>query len=53
MSAFARTTDFAFTLLPFGFEVARNFCTFYLPPAIIPKYYVWLDAMSYRASPHC
>lgn len=51
VSSIARTTDFAFTLLPFAFEVARNFCSFFLPPAILPKYYRWLDAMSYLKYP--
>jgi ATP-binding cassette subfamily G (WHITE) protein 2 len=47
VSALARTTDLAVTILPMSLEVFRLFGGFFLPPASLPNYYVWLDALSY------
>lgn len=47
IAAFARTTDLAITILPFMLEVFRLFCGFFKPPAILPAYYSWIDAISF------
>lgn len=47
IAAFARTTDLAITILPFILEVFRLFGGFFKPPAILPIYYSWIDALSF------
>lgn len=47
VSTLCRTTDFSVTVLPIGFEIGRLFGGFFLPPVQLPKYFVWLDALSY------
>jgi len=47
ISAFARTTDRAVVMLPLVLELCRLFGGFYLSPAALPNYFVWLSAMSY------
>lgn len=47
ISALARTTDMAVTILPMILEICRLYGGFFLSPANIPKYFVWLDAISY------
>ncbi|KAG2438719.1 hypothetical protein HXX76_005264 [Chlamydomonas incerta] len=47
VSAIARTTDMSVTILPMALEICRLFGGFFLSPANLPKYFVWLDALSY------
>jgi ATP-binding cassette subfamily G (WHITE) protein 2 len=47
ISALARTTDMSVTVLPMILELARLYGGFFLSPANLPKYFVWLDALSY------
>ncbi|GIL62771.1 hypothetical protein Vafri_16946 [Volvox africanus] len=47
VSAIARTTDMAVTVLPMALEVCRLFGGFFLSPANIPNYFKWLNALSY------
>jgi len=47
ISALARTTEVAVVVLPLVLEICRLFGGFYLSPATLPGYFVWLDAMSY------
>lgn len=47
VSALARTTTLAVTILPMILEVSRLFGGFFLSPVNLPKYFVWLDALSY------
>jgi ABC-type multidrug transport system permease subunit len=47
VSAVARTTDMAVTVLPMVLELARLYGGFFLPPINLPGYFVWLDAISY------
>ena len=47
VSALARTTDLSVTVLPIMLEVSRLFGGFFLSPANLPHYFVWLDALSY------
>jgi ATP-binding cassette subfamily G (WHITE) protein 2 len=47
ISAVCRTTTLAVTVLPLGLEVSRLFGGFFLSPANLPNYFVWLDALSY------
>uniref|UniRef100_A0A914P1B6 ABC-2 type transporter transmembrane domain-containing protein n=1 Tax=Panagrolaimus davidi TaxID=227884 RepID=A0A914P1B6_9BILA len=47
ISALCRTTDLSVTVLPMALEVFRLFGGFFLSPANLPKYFSWLDALSY------
>ena len=47
ISAICKTTDMSVTVLPMVLEVARLFGGFFLAPAFLPKYFAWLDALSY------
>lgn len=47
ISAICRTTTFAVSVLPMALEIARLFGGFFLAPISLPKYFVWLDALSY------
>ena len=47
VSALCRTTDMSVTVLPMVLEVSRLFGGFFLAPSRLPKYFAWLDAMSY------
>jgi hypothetical protein len=47
VSALARTTDMSVCVLPFMLELSRLFGGFFLSPANLPSYFVWLDALSY------
>eukprot|EP01127_Copromyxa_protea_P019444 TRINITY_DN630_c0_g1_i1.p1 TRINITY_DN630_c0_g1~~TRINITY_DN630_c0_g1_i1.p1 ORF type:complete len:605 (+),score=125.39 TRINITY_DN630_c0_g1_i1:101-1915(+) len=47
ISAVGRTTDMAVTILPLVLEVFRLLGGFFLPPARLPAYFSWLDALSY------
>lgn len=47
VSCLARTTDMSVIVLPLFFEVGRLFGGFFLPPAQLPLYFSWLDALSY------
>eukprot|EP00198_Chlamydomonas_reinhardtii_P001132 XP_001690467.1 predicted protein [Chlamydomonas reinhardtii] len=47
VSALARTTDMAVTILPLVLEVCRLFGGFYLSPRNLPTYFSWLDALTY------
>lgn len=47
VSAICKTTDLATTVLPMVLEICRLFGGFYLAPANLPKYFSWLDALSY------
>ena len=46
VSAVCRTTDMSVTVLPLVLEVSRLFGGFFLAPANLPSYFVWLDALS-------
>lgn len=47
VSAVCRTTDLSVTVLPMALEINRLYGGFFLSPMILPKYFVWLDALSY------
>ncbi|CAF4219034.1 unnamed protein product, partial [Rotaria sp. Silwood2] len=47
ISALCKTTDMSVTVLPMALEVTRLFGGFFLAPARLPKYFSWLDALSY------
>ena len=47
VSALARTTTLSVTILPMVLEVCRLFGGFFLSPANLPKYFSWIDALSY------
>jgi ABC-type multidrug transport system permease subunit len=47
VSTFARTTTMSVTILPIVLELCRLYGGFFLSPAKLPKYFVWLDALSY------
>ena len=47
ISALCRTTDMSVTVLPMVLEVSRLFGGFFLAPSRLPKYFTWLDALSY------
>ncbi|KAI8477255.1 MAG: P-loop containing nucleoside triphosphate hydrolase protein [Monoraphidium minutum] len=47
VGAWCRTTDMSVTVLPMALEICRLFGGFFLPPANMPRYFVWLDALSY------
>lgn len=46
-SALCRTTDLSFTVLLTVLELNQLFGGFFLSPKNLPKYLVWLDALSY------
>ncbi|KAJ3095315.1 hypothetical protein HDU97_007044 [Phlyctochytrium planicorne] len=47
VSAICRTTTLSITVLPMVLELARLFGGFFLSPANLPKYFSFLDAISY------
>ena len=47
VSALCKTTDMSVTVLPMVLELARLFGGFFLAPSRLPKYFAWLDALSY------
>jgi ATP-binding cassette subfamily G (WHITE) protein 2 len=47
VSAICKTTDMSVTVLPLALEVTRLFGGFFLAPSRLPKYFSWLDALSY------
>ena len=47
ISALCKTTEMSVTVLPMALEVTRLFGGFFLAPSRLPKYFVWLDALSY------
>ena len=47
VSAICKTTDLSVTVLPLALEVTRLFGGFFLSPSRLPKYFSWLDAISY------
>ncbi|UJR16819.1 hypothetical protein I4U23_003718 [Adineta vaga] len=47
ISTLCKTTDLSITVLPMILEVSRLFGGFLLAPSRIPKYFAWLDALSY------
>ena len=47
VSALCRTTDMSVTVLPMVLEVSRLFGGFFLAPSRLPKYFTWLDTLSY------
>ena len=47
VSALSRTIDLSVTILPLVLEISRLFGGFFLSPAQLPKYFSWLDALSY------
>ncbi|CAF1013544.1 unnamed protein product [Adineta ricciae] len=47
VSAICKTTDMSVTVLPMALEVTRLFGGFFLAPSRLPKYFSWLDAVSY------
>jgi hypothetical protein len=47
VSAICKTTDMSVTVLPLALEITRLFGGFFLAPSRLPKYFSWLDALSY------
>ena len=47
ISAICKTTDMSVTVLPMALEVTRLFDGFFLSPSRLPKYFAWVDALSY------
>ncbi|KAL6046864.1 ABC2 type transporter superfamily protein [Balamuthia mandrillaris] len=47
ISTLCRTVSLAITMLPITMEVCRLFGGFFLPPAKLPSYFSWLDALSF------
>ena len=47
VSTLCKTTDMSVTVLPMVLEVTRLFGGFFLAPSRLPKYFVWLEALSY------
>lgn len=47
ISAICKTTDMSVMVLPLALEVTRLFGGFFLAPLRLPKYFAWLDALSY------
>ena len=47
VSALCKTTDMSVTVLPMVLETTRLFGGFFLSPSRLPKYFAWLDALSY------
>uniref|UniRef100_A0A914PCZ4 ABC-2 type transporter transmembrane domain-containing protein n=1 Tax=Panagrolaimus davidi TaxID=227884 RepID=A0A914PCZ4_9BILA len=47
ISALCRTSELSVTVMPMALEVFRLFGAFFLAPAHTPKYFSWLDAISY------
>lgn len=47
ISALCKTTIMSVTVLPMALELCRLFGGFFLSPANLPKYFSWLDALSY------
>jgi ATP-binding cassette, subfamily G (WHITE), member 2 len=48
ISAICKTTDLSVMVLPLALEITRLFGGFFLAPSRLPKYFVWLDALSYN-----
>lgn len=47
ISAICKTTAMSVTVLPMALEISRLFGGFLVPPSRLPKYFAWLDALSY------
>lgn len=47
VSALCKTTDLSVTILPMVLEACRLFGAFFLSPKNTPKWFSWLDAVSY------
>jgi ATP-binding cassette subfamily G (WHITE) protein 2 len=47
ISALCKTIDMIIIVLPMALEVSRLFGGFLISPANLPKYFTWLDALSY------
>ena len=47
VSAICKTTDLSVMVLPLALEITRLFGGFFLSPSRLPKYFSWLDALSY------
>jgi len=47
ISALCKTTAMSVTVLPMALEITRLFGGFFLAPGNLPKYFSWLDALSY------
>jgi ATP-binding cassette, subfamily G (WHITE), member 2 len=47
ISALCKTTAMSVTVLPMALEMTRLFGGFFLAPSRLPKYFSWLDALSY------
>ena len=47
VSAICKTTDMSVTVLPLALEITRLFGGYFLSPSHLPKYFSWLDALSY------
>ena len=47
ISTIFRTTNLSVNVLPIALEIARLFGGFFLAPANLPKYFIWLDVCSY------
>ncbi len=47
ISALCKTTKMSVTVLPMALKVTRLFGGFFIAPSHLPKYFFWLDALSY------
>jgi len=47
VSALCQTSDMSVTVLPMVLEVTRLFSGFFIAPSRLPKYFAWIDALSY------
>lgn len=47
ITTLCRTADMSVVYLPLGLEMTRLFGGFFLPPVFLPKYFSWLDSLSY------
>ena len=47
ITALCRTAQFSVIILPLSLELVRMFGGFFLSPALLPKYFSWIDALSF------
>jgi ABC-type multidrug transport system ATPase subunit len=47
VTTLCKTADLSVTVLPFAMELTRIYGGFFLSPALLPKYFMWIDALSY------
>ena len=47
VASIGRTTGLSLAILPLALEIWRLYGGFFLPPAQLPSYFVWLDAIDF------